>query len=48
MKFYSLLLLGFAKAIHGDGDGDSKMSAGGLIGANGKWIPERYATEDDD
>ena len=54
MKLYQLLLvLGVTQAIHDeDGDLDSKplpkLVAGGLTGSNGKWIPDRYATEDDD
>ena len=46
MKLLSTLLLGAAQAISGDVNGP--MVAGGLTGSNGKWIPDRYATEDDD
>ena len=46
MKHYSLLLLGSVLAIHGDGEG--VLVAGGLTASNGKWIPDRYSTDDDD
>ena len=46
MKFYSLFFLGAVSAISGEGDG--VLVAGGLTGSNGKWIPDRYATDDDD
>ena len=44
MKFYSILFIAAAQAIHEE----PAMSAGGLLASNGKWIPDRYATDDDD
>ena len=48
MKNYSILgLLGIATAIRND-PAEPQFSTGGLIASNGNWIPNRYATEDDD
>ena len=48
MKNYSILgLLGIASAIRND-PSEPQFSTGGLIASNGNWIPNRYATEDDD
>ena len=46
MKITQILLLGSAAAIHTEDEG--VLVAGGMTSSNGKWIPDRYATEDDD
>ena len=46
MKITQILLLGSAAAIHTEDEG--VLSTGGMTSSNGKWIPDRYATEDDD